>query len=609
MALRMPMVLRDPLTFFADQASKAMAQAMEGLSEEGWRDLVVKGSNTTVSVDSEGTSADITLEVPPEGMGDFAFPCFQLTRFYGAPPNNVAFQLFPFIKSPPDLEPPILAGPYINFTMRPERLVEETLRSVLDLGDEFGSLEAKRTRVILEHTSANPNGPLHVGRARNPIIGDALARVMRYAGYDVTTQYFVNDMGRQMVLLYWGYEHRAPEDGASAGDVKADHMLVRHYQRANKLAEEDPEVDGEIRSIMTRLEQGDRTMIEAVRGPAMMGMEGIRASLDRLNIHHDEVVSESQFVLDGSVADVIDRLASSDHTVDVDGAMALELESFGLQGRNTKFVFRRADGTSLYTTRDVAFHIWKKNRGELLLNVLGEDHKHEARVLQMALDILDSDVLVEPIFYAFVSLPEGKMSTREGRGVTLDDLMDEAVTRATEDTRERRPELGDDEVRAIAQAVGLGAVRYNIVRVQPEKSMMFRWEEALAFEGASAPFIQYSHTRACSILRKAEAEGIKVEDIDPRDMGSALAHESELALVKTIAMLPRMISICAEERKVHTLASYAERLAARFNIFYRDVPVLQAGDLTQPRLHLVRAARTALANALGTLGIDAPEQM
>ncbi len=605
----MYMVLRDPLTFFADQASKTMAQAMEDLSVEGWRDLVVKGSNTTVSVDSEGTSADITLEVPPEGMGDFAFPCFQLTRFYGAPPNNVAFQLFPFIKSPPDLEPPILAGPYINFTMRPERLVEETMRSVLDLGDEFGSLETKRTRVILEHTSANPNGPLHVGRARNPIIGDALARVMRRAGYDVTTQYFVNDMGRQMVLLYWGYEHRTPEDDASAGDVKADHMLVRHYQRANKLAEEDPEVDGEVRSIMTRLEQGDRTMIEAVRGPAMMGMEGIRASLDRLKIHHDEVVSESQFVLDGSVADVIDRLASSDHIVDEDGAMALELESFGLQGRNTKFIFRRADGTSLYTTRDVAFHIWKQKRGELLLNVLGEDHKHEARVLQLALDILDSDVLVEPIFYAFVSLPEGKMSTREGRGVTLDDLMDEAVTRATEDTRERRPELGDDEVRAIAQAVGLGAVRYNIVRVQPEKSMVFKWEDALAFEGASAPFIQYSHTRACSILRKAETEGIKIEDIDPRDMGSALAHGSELALVKAIAMLPRIISICAEERKVHTLASYAERLAANFNIFYRDVPVLQAGDLTQPRLQLVRAARTALANALGVLGIDAPEQM
>ncbi len=602
------MVLRDPIEYFADQAARTIAKAIEELGEEGWRDLVVRGADQKVSLDSGELSADIPLEVPPVGHGDFAFPCFQLTRFLGAPPNNVAFSLFPYIKPPEDLEIPQLAGPYINLSIRPERLVAETLRAALTLGEAYGTLDPRRTRVVLEHTSANPNGPLHVGRARNPILGDSLARVMRMAGYQVTTQYYLNDMGRQVVLLYWGWKRAGGADPSLEG--KPDHVLVGHYQEANRLAEEDPEVDAQVREVMTRLETGDRDTVDAIRGPALLGLQGIQRSLERLDIRHDRVVSESQFVLDGSVAGVIERLSSTDYTVEVeDGALALELESFGIQGRTTKFVFRRADGTSIYTTRDLAYHMWKHGQGERLVNVLGEDHKLEARQLQHALDIMETGVVVEPVFYAFVSLPEGKMSTRAGRGVYLDDLMDEAVSRAREDTRMRRPELDDGEVDAIAEAVGLGAVRYNIVRVQPEKSMVFRWEDALDFEGASAPFIQYSHTRACSILRKAEEEGETLTPLDPDQVAPRLTHDAELTLVRHLARLPGTVRYCAEERKVHPLANYANGLASAFNAFYRDVPVLQAGDHRQPRLQLVIATRFALANALGALGVAAPEQM
>jgi len=607
------MVAPDPMRLFTDQACAALAEAIRALSEESWQDVMAEAGRDTVRVSAAGKVAEVQLEVPPTGMGDIAFPCFQLSRFFGAPPENVAFKLFPYVRSPPDLEPPALAGPYINLAVRDARLVEEALRSALSAGPRYGSLPPKGVRVVLEHTSANATGPLHVGRARNPIIGDSLARLMRLAGYDVRTQYYLNDMGRQAVLVHYGVRRMAgtAAPGAEPPRDKPDHRVVGLYQAANAAAEGDPAVDAEVQATMAAIEGGDRALLGDVHAVAMEVLAGIRQSLGRLGISHDEVVEESRFVLDGSVKSVVERLLLSEHRVDEeDGAAALELETFGIQGRSTRFVFLRRDGTTLYTTRDLAYHLWKAAQADLLVNVLGEDHKLEARQLEIALRIMGSKAVVEPVFYAFVSLPEGKMSTRSGRTVALDDLMDEAVARAREDTRARRPELDATAVEAIAQAVGLGAVRYNILRVQPEKALVFRWEDALSFEGASAPFVQYSYTRACSILRKAAEEGEALDPgMDVVGAAAALTHPAELLLARWVARWPGLVEECAEDRKAHPVAAYAEGLASTFNAFYRDVPVLQGGPSRAARLLLVEGSRIALGSALAALGVEAPERM
>jgi arginyl-tRNA synthetase len=328
------------------------------------------------------------------------------------------------------------------------------------------------------------------------------------------------------------------------------------------------------------------------------------ASLGRIGVKMDSFIPESDFLKDGTVEKTIEGMSKSQFCGDEGGAKYLELSSFGIQGKNTKFFFTRSDGTSLYATRDIAYHIWKIKQADRLVNVLGEDHKLEARQIAIALEILGAKIKPESVFYSFVSLPEGKMSTRRGRVVYLDDLIDEAIEQAYDAVSQKRPELSEEQRRKIAEIVGLGAIRYNIIRIQPEKPIVFKWEDALNFEGNSAPFIQYSHARACSILGKAGALSTKLDFSDLRLM------PAEASLVKTLAKMPSVVRQGAENRTPHVMATYAYEVAEKFNQFYRDCPVLSADEKTKEfRLALVDCSRQVLANALNLLGIEAPAEM
>ncbi|HID74069.1 MAG TPA: arginine--tRNA ligase, partial [Thermoplasmata archaeon] len=425
-----------------------------------------------------------------------------------------------------------------------------------------------------------------------------LARILRFAGDDVTMEYYVNDVGKQVAILVWGTDN-APDDLPPPEREKEDHVRVRAYRWANERMEEDPEVAAEIDALIERVETGDRPVVERfgkVIGPVL---EGMLESLARLNIAYDSFVNESEFILDGSVERVIEGLKRSPlAVVEEDGAWYLDMEGM-VHGRTARFVFARASGTSLYTTRDIAYHMDKFRRGDHLINVLGEDHRLQARQLALALHELGEEREPENIFYSFVSLPEGKMSTRRGRVVYMDDLLDEAVERATAEVEARRPELPEERRREIAEAVGIGAVRYNIVRVQAEKKIVFRWEEALNFDGDSAPFLQYAYARASSILRNAGAAGHVFEFApDPDDQ----------RLLEVLAAFPSTVRSCAEERRPHRMASYLHTVAVAFNHFYRDCRVI-GSDRERERLALVSAARTVLGNGLDLLGIAHPEEI
>lgn len=569
-------------------------------------DGAVRSALSKMGVDSE-----FSIEIPSTDAADLAVPCFLMSKALKRAPKDIAEELASNIEPSGLISDVSALNGYLNFKMDGVKLTEGTLKDVLEMKGRYGSLPNKGVKVIVEHTSTNPTGPIHVGRARNPIIGDTLARILGMCGYDVSTEYYVNDVGKQVVILTWGVNNLTKEQvekeiedrGMQDDRDKIDHKLVAYYRLANKMMEEDPAVQEEIGSMLRKFEAGDEEVISTVRKTAEIMLNGLKETLANIDVVLDTYTWESKFIADGSARKYVDELKQSKYAgVEDDGACYLELKDFGIQGKNTRFTFTRADGTTLYTTRDIAYHQDKFKRADKLIDVLGEDQKLGNKQLCCALEILGQTRKLDAMFYSFVSLPEGKMSTRKGVVVYLDDLIDEAVSRAYDEIRSRRDDMPEDRMREIAKIIGVGAIRYNIVRVQPEKQLVFKWEEALSFDGNSGPFLQYSYARACSMLRKA---GDFEEVVDP----SLLTDPFELSLIKTISKFESVIEQAGENRRIHLLPAYGHELASAFNQFYASVPVLNSKAEKDARLTLVKCSKIVLKNVLDCLGLGAPEEM
>jgi arginyl-tRNA synthetase len=480
-------------------------------------------------------------------------------------------------------------GPYINFKLDNSYLIE-VLHAAVQPG--YGNLPKKSTRVVLEHTSANPNGPLHVGHIRNSIIGDTLARAFRKAGYSLEVQYYVNDMGRQIAIVVWGFDNL---DSAVHDREKEDAHIARVYIAANREIEKDEGITQQVNTLMQLVENGDPATEKKFRREVSRCLDGFKVTLKDLNVAHDRFIWESDFIRNGNTERIINKLKRLPQARDEE-TLALDLSEFGF---GNKYVIRRSDGTSVYAARDLAFHAWKGANFDRIIDVLGADHKLIGAQLQCTMKILGEKV-PEIVYFEFVSLPEGSMSTRAGKFVSADDLITEIRKRAFEEVTVRRPELDEETRVSIARSVGLAAIRYDIVKVSPEKSTVFDWKEALDFERQSGPYIQYAHARACSILEKAGTFSEYFE----------LETDQEIALAKKIARFPRVIESVVTELRPHILAIYAHELADTFNTFYHFEPVLKSeGKVRDRRLTLVKAVQNTLKESLQTLGIDAIHTM
>ncbi len=559
------------------------------------------------------------LDAPAQPPADLALALHRPAKALKRRPDELAAELATGISSLPGFERIAATGAYLNFYADQPALAAATLGLVFGRGREYGHGSAQTTTVSVEHTSANTTGPFHIGRVRNAIIGDTFARILRAAGYPVTTQYYVDDVGRQAAIITWIWSRPKAEwpaeirddpsvagEGGSgpAEEGKVDHLLGAPYPAASAYLKTHPEAAEQVQELSRKLEAGTAPPEHQQLAERILG--GMLASLARLDIRFDEFVWESSLLHDGSVDEVVDRLGRAPHRVDEEnGAQAIDVSGYGLPKENQRIIFRRGDGTSLYVTRDVAFHLKKFARFARVVDVLGADHLLHARTLDALLAEIGEARRPEFVLYAYIQAPGGgKMSTRAGTAVHLDDLLSEAVERAKGEVRKRREDLTPEEVDRIAESVGSGAIRYSIVRVAPEKAVQFKWEEALSFEGKSAPFLQYSYARATSLLRKAERERPPY----PFEVAE-LATDWERALLRTISRLPGTVEYAARSGHVHALATYAHDLAEEFNRFYNEVPVLRAETGRESRIALVAAGRQALGNTLDLLGLARLERM
>ena len=580
---------------------------------------------------------DLGIERPPDDMDATlaSSVAFRLAGEVGAAPPSVAADVAGAVDVAgyDYLDAVDTAGPYVNFHAGERYLVDTLDAAAADAG--YGALPDRDASVVVEHTSANPTGPVHVGRARNPIVGDAVANLMEYAGYDVDRHYYVNDAGRQMAVFTWAYERFDESDlDAEPARDRAEYDLVRYYRRGNAFLEEaEPaEVDAaeeEIAAILKGLEAGDEETYERVGEVVDTVLGGMKECLARLPAEFDEFVKETRFMRDGSTDEIAARLKETEQAVYEEDAWQLELDEWGI---DKNLVFLRSDDTSLYTTRDLAHHEWKFANYDRAVTVLGEDHKLQADQLDATLELLGNDTdRLGHVIYSYVNLPDGKMSTRRGTGVMLDDLLDEAIDRAREavesrmDDRIRDDDLTEEDVERIAHQVGIGAVRYDIVSKQPAKAITFEWEDALDFEAQSAPFVQYVHARCAGILGEAAAAGVDVpgvtggsdgpeSEVDPDALDvDAAVFETDAAreLLREVARFPAVIEAAADDLEPHTVATFTREFADAYNAFYRECPVVTAADdeLRAARVALVAAAKHTMANALDVLGVEAPESM
>jgi arginyl-tRNA synthetase len=561
------------------------------------------------------------------------------------------------------------AGGYINFHVDYAKFSTLTLQSVKQLGSEYGFVKSdKPLSTIVEHTSVNPLHPIHIGQARNPMLGDALARILKARGHTVSCHYYIDDVGRQSSVVAYGYSLL----GKPKPDEKADHFVGKIYTITSCLVEinrlkrsldfakavnnldevaklnkeldewvsiaaelenkfpvlfekllkkisecENPEE--EINRLNRAYEDGEPAAKQLIREVSELCLQGFRETQARVEIFYDSWDWESDFVWSNQVGEALRKLKRSSfvhsegEVLEFDAekvARVLKLkEKLGLREdyEVPSLTLVRGDGTTLYTTRDVAYTLWKFGRAERVINVIGMEQSLAQLQLKIALYALGCDRQADNFVhfaYNLVTLPGYKMSSRRGRYITFDDVLDEAIERAFEEVSKRSPQLSMEEKREIANFVGIGAVRYALVDVDASKPVVFTWDRVLNFETNSAPYVQYTHARACSILRKAGRE--------PKKPSFELLKETlERELILLLSTFPDTFADASEYLKPNLIADYANALADKFNTFYNALPVIKAEtkELSDARIALTEAIQIVLNNSLTLIGIVAPEKM
>jgi len=636
------------------------------------KDALKKAIASLFNVDYEPV-----LKVPPdEKFGELAFECFELSKLVGKPPKEVAKSLEPEVAP---LVKPLFSSVkaegagYLNFYVNYAELASLTFSTVHRLKNKYGFVPAeKKLKIIVEHTSANPIHPIHVGTARNAVIGDCLAKLLRMRGHEVRTHFYVDDVGFQVAIAAYGFRLVDPselkglkEDLAVGLIYAATNALLelkelkKKYEDIKKSGdiEELPEVTAkidervallaklksklgscvdtlinafvkagdplaEIKTLDLRYEMGDPEAKKCMRNLCLFCIKGFKKTLERVGISFDSWDWESEVACWSSrVKAVINSLKSSGFTSVEDSALVLRVkeiidrlslrEKLGIPKsvEVPNLILVRSDGRTLYTTRDIAYTLWQLELADKVFHVIGVDQKIPQLQLRIAIALIagcEKANSVVHFSYELVRLPKRKMSARKGEFVSFDELLDEAKRKALDEIRKRDPSMAADEAEEVAERVGVGAIKYYLLSTSPNKVITFDWGKALNFEQNSGPFLQYVMVRINSLLSKAKDVEVKLENVRPE----LLSSEHEKRLILLLSKYPELIKEVSESLELEELTVYANKLAATFNVFYDNCPVLSSeSPVKESRLMLVLATKYTLQSLLSILGIPVPHKM
>ncbi len=554
-------------------------------------------------VSLEPAEIESLLEIPPDpGFGDLALPCFALAKTLKKAPARISEELAAKLAGMEGLywNRASAGGPYLNFFIAPEAYGREVLRQIWQEGNKFGHCDIGKGRCVpIDYSSPNIAKPFGVGHIRSTVIGHALYLIYRALGYHSIGINHLGDWGTQFGKLIVAYRRWGEEDQLESDPVD---YLYRLYVNFHHLADEDPTLEDEARAWFKKLEEDDREAVDYWTRFRRLSLENYALIYDLLGIQFEHCHGESHY--NKMLDDVIELVQEKGITKESEGALIIDLEPYGLP----PVMLRKKDGATLYITRDLAAAIYRKKTFDFALSlyVVGAEQILHFQQLFKVLELMGFEWAKDCVHVPFglIRFKEGRMSTRAGKIILLDEVLKRSISMAREIIEEKNPNLSDKERAAIA--VGLGAVRFGDLSNDRIKNIEFDWDKVLDFTGETAAYIQYAHARICSILRKTDPDYGYWND----QAASVLVKEEEVTLIKALAILPEKIIAAAEVYRPSILARYLVDVAREFNRFYHNCPVLASeGDLQHGRLLLIGAARQVIANGLALLGIEAPEEM
>jgi arginyl-tRNA synthetase len=549
--------------------------------------------------------ADLALEHPPKDIdADLAMPVFPLAKVWRKGPPVIAKEIVEKLSWPSDslIESCEGAGGYINFKFKKAQFGARVVSDVLTHGDRYGQLSRGEGKpVVVEYSAPNIGKPMSVGHLRSTIIGEAVKRIYERNGYTPVGLNYLGDWGTQFGKLIYAYQQWGDSDALEREPIKE---LLRIYVKFHDEVEENEALEPVGREWFAKLENGDEEALEIWRNFRKMSLREFEAVYQRLGIHFDVWSGESEYygaIVDRVINEAVEKgIAKTDQ-----GALILPLEEYGL---SAPILLRKSNGTTSYESRDLAAAVDRieKYNPSMLIYCVGNEQSFRFKQVFKALELLGygEKAGFAHVNFGFMTLPEGRMSTRKGRVVLLEDVMDEAVERAGRIIEEKNPDLTTDEREQVARIVGIGAIKYSDLSQTRVKDVTFDWDRMLAFDGDSAPYLQYTYVRCRSIRRRANAEALPFD-------GNALEAAEEIGLLNLLSRFPEAISDAADEFAPHIIANYLFGLAQEFQSFYEKVPVLKARSPKQiaNRLAIVEAVATTIHSGLNLLGIECPERM